>query len=187
MKHNTPNFRLFSTIQAFLASLLIACLPMTGNASMNNDDHEASKLEAPVLTVNENGQRYEIHYNVFNSSFISAKTAKQYQLERSAKSHLINISVRQLKTDSQTPPDQIPESTEINAVIAGSVNDLIRTDMLEFKKIEERDAIYYLAAFPIQYEQLIMFKIKVQIPHPKTGKPGPEHIIEFRRRLFPDQ
>ena len=115
---------------------------------------------------------YDIHYAVFNSTFITPEVAKAYQLRRSSTVHLLNISVRKKNADGS--------DSEHPAQVKGTINDLMRVDPLEFREIRENGAIYYLAEFPVQYQQNLIFDLEV------TPEGAGTHTFSFRKYLYPD-
>ena len=119
---------------------------------------------------------FEVHYNVFNSSFLSEDVAKAYQLVRSPNKHLLNISVRRL---NGTQPDA--GSVEQAAKVSGTLNDLMRKFPLEFREIREQGAIYYLAEIPLDFVQISIFDITVQ-----PDGSAQSHSFQFKRTLYPD-
>ncbi|GMM91396.1 DUF4426 domain-containing protein [Vibrio fortis] len=95
----------------------------------------------------------EVHYSAFNSTFLTAQVAKQYQLKRNGYSAILNISI--LDTSALGKP-------ATTAKISGTARNLVgNTRTLEFREIKEGDAIYYLAEFPITHEENITFDIDV--------------------------
>lgn len=116
---------------------------------------------------------YEVHYSVFNSSFIPPETASALELTRGKDRALINISVRkQLKGGLDR---------EHQAVVTGSTSDMIHVIELDFKEVKEQGAIYYLAEFPFNDKDLRSFTIKVQ-PEPNIAP----YQLKFTRRLYKD-
>ncbi|NVD05597.1 DUF4426 domain-containing protein [Vibrio sp. JPW-9-11-11] len=95
----------------------------------------------------------EVHYSAFNSTFLTAKVARSYQLKRNGYSAIINISVLD---NSQAGK---PATT---ATLSGSARNLIgQTRELQFRQVKEGDAIYYLAEFPISDQEQLTFNLDV--------------------------
>ena len=137
--------------------LLTACLSVTAMA-------------ADVIK----GERKEtfgdvtVHYNTFNSTFLTPDIAKSAELVRSKNQGVINISV-------------LKEGKPLMAQVSGSVKDLTsQTVPLKFKQITEQGAIYYIAQFPVDQQEVRTFDIKVQ-----TG--DKINTINFNQELFPGQ
>ncbi|WP_394247557.1 DUF4426 domain-containing protein [Vibrio profundi] len=101
----------------------------------------------------KNIKNVEVHYSAFNSTFLTSKVAKQYQLKRNGYSAILNISV--LDNSSLGKP-------ATTAKVTGTARNLVgNTRTLSFREIKEGDAIYYLAEFPITHEENITFNIDV--------------------------
>ncbi|MGF6089143.1 DUF4426 domain-containing protein [Pseudomonas sp. 18173] len=137
--------------------LLTACLSVTAMA-------------ADVIK----GERKEtfgdvtVHYNTFNSTYLTPDIAKSAELIRSKNQGVINISV-------------LKEGKPLMAQVSGSVKDLTsQTVPLQFKQITEQGAIYYIAQYPVDQQEVRTFDIKVQ-----TG--DKTNTISFQQELFPGQ
>ncbi|MHC8302905.1 DUF4426 domain-containing protein [Pseudomonas sp. ZS1P83] len=109
-----------------------------------------------------------VHYNTFNSTFLTPDIAKSAELVRSKNQGVINVSV-------------IKEGKPLVAQVSGSVKDLTsQTVPLKFKQITEQGAIYYIAQFPVDQQEVRTFEIKVQNGD-KTN------TINFNQELFPGE
>ena len=109
-----------------------------------------------------------VHYNTFNSTYLTPDIAKSAELIRSKNQGVINISV-------------LKEGKPLMAQVSGSVKDLTsQTVPLKFKQITEQGAIYYLAQYPVEQQETRTFDIKVQ-----TG--DKINTISFQQELFPGQ
>jgi hypothetical protein len=117
---------------------------------------------------------YDVHYSVFNSTFISPKVASAYGLVRSKNSALINIAVRQRLDKGQ--------SRAKKAIITGNSSDLIHSTKLDFNEITERDTTYYLAELRFNNKELRTFTIKIQ-PDPNIAP----YTLKFSQTLYFDQ
>ena len=130
----------------------------------------ASAMAADVIK----GERKEtfgdvtVHYNTFNSTFIQPDIAKAAELIRSKNQGVINVSV-------------IKAGQPMVASVTGSVKDLTsKTVPLNFKQITEQGAIYYLAQYPVDQQEVRTFEIKVQA--------GDKiNTINFNQELFPGE
>ena len=137
--------------------LLTACLSVTAMA-------------ADVIK----GERKEtfgdvtVHYNTFNSTFLTPDIAKAAGLTRSKNQGVINVSV-------------LKDGKPLTADVSGSVKDLTsQTVPLKFKQITEQGAIYYIAQFPVDQQEVRTFDIKVQ-----NG--DKINTINFNQELFPGE
>ncbi|WPN46945.1 MULTISPECIES: DUF4426 domain-containing protein [unclassified Pseudomonas] len=109
-----------------------------------------------------------VHYNTFNSTFLTPDIAKAAELTRSKNQGVINISV-------------IKEGKPLMAQVSGSVKDLTSQSVpLQFRQITEQGAIYYIAQYPVDQQEVRTFDIKVQ-----TG--DKINTINFNQELFPGQ
>lgn len=117
---------------------------------------------------------YMIHYNAFNSSFLQPKVAQAYGITRSKTKALLNISVLQKQSDGSTKP--------VSAIVKGAATNLIsQKQELSFEKIEETNALYYLADFGFTDDQVLRFSLQVQ-PDPNQ----PAYDINFEQRFYVD-
>ena len=137
--------------------LLTACLSVTAMA-------------ADVIK----GERQEtfgdvtVHYNTFNSTYLTPDIAKSAELIRSKNQGVINISV-------------LKDGKPLVAQVTGTVKDLTSQSVpLSFKQITEQGAIYYIAQYPVPQQETRTFEIKVQ-----TG--DKINTINFNQELFPGE
>jgi Domain of unknown function (DUF4426) len=109
-----------------------------------------------------------VHYNTFNSTYLTPDIAKSAELIRSKNQGVINVSV-------------IKEGKPLMAQVSGSVKDLTSQSVpLKFKQITEQGAIYYIAQYPVDQQEVRTFDIKVQ-----TG--DKINTINFNQELFPGE
>ena len=109
-----------------------------------------------------------VHYNTFNSTFLTPDIAKAAELTRSKNQGVINVSV-------------IKEGKPQMAQVSGTVKDLTSQSVpLKFKQITEQGAIYYIAQYPVDQQETRTFNIQVQI--------GDKiNTINFNQELFPGE
>jgi len=137
--------------------LLTACLSVTAMAA------DAIKGERK-----ETFGDVTVHYNTFNSTFLTPDIAKSAELIRSKNQGVINISV-------------IKDGKPLMAQVSGTVKDLTSQSVpLNFKQVTEQGAIYYIAQYPVPQQETRTFDIKVQ-----TG--DKINTINFNQELFPGQ
>ena len=109
-----------------------------------------------------------VHYNTFNSTFLTPDIAKAAELIRSKNQGVINVSV-------------IKAGTPAIAQVSGTIKDLTSKSLpLNFKQVTEQGAIYYIAQFPVEQQETRTFTINVQ-----TG--GDTHSFSFNQELFPGE
>lgn len=115
----------------------------------------------------------EVHYVVFNSTFMTPQIARSYGLKRNESIATVNISV--LDRSSVGKP-------AMPAGIKGSAKNLIgQIKTLDFKEIKEGDAIYYLAQFSITNEERYQFTIDVDAGMKGRGP------ISFTQQLYTEK
>ncbi|MFD3301178.1 DUF4426 domain-containing protein [Aquipseudomonas alcaligenes] len=111
----------------------------------------------------------DVHYSVFNSSFLQPDVAAAAGLTRSKTVGVLNIAA--LK-DGKGPA----------AKVSGTLKNLLgQTSELKFKQVLESGAVYYLAEFPLRQREMLTFSIQVQI-----GDAAP-HTLTFNQEVFPDE
>ncbi|MDV2962347.1 DUF4426 domain-containing protein [Shewanella algae] len=98
--------------------------------------------------------QFDIHYMALGSTFLTPSIAKNYDIERSRYTGIINIAV--LDTSEEGNP-------AVPVEISGLANNLIDARMqLKFREIREGDAIYYIAEVPYRDDQEINFQILIK-------------------------
>ncbi|MEF1256260.1 MULTISPECIES: DUF4426 domain-containing protein [unclassified Vibrio] len=115
----------------------------------------------------------EVHYSAFNSTFLTAQVARNYKLKRNAYSAILNISV--LDNSQAGKP-------AITAQITGTSKNLLgQTRQLNFREVQEGDAIYYLAEFPISQEEQLTFDLDVNAGIKGTGR------LKFTQKFYVEE
>lgn len=110
----------------------------------------------------------DIHYSVFNSSFLQPDTAAATGLIRSRGQGVVNIAVLNAGKPSA-------------ATVSGTVRNLLGQETtLNFRQIREGEAIYSLAQFPLSSREVLKFSISVQQPG------GAAQTFSFNQEVFPD-
>lgn len=109
-----------------------------------------------------------VHYNTFNSTFLTPDIAKAAELIRSKNQGVINVSV-------------IKSGKPLIADVSGTVKDLTsKTVPLSFRQVTEQGAIYYIAQYPVDQQETRTFEIKV-----RTG--DKINTLNFNQELFPGE
>ena len=126
-------------------------------------------LHAAEKTVGD----YTIHATVFNSSFITPEIASIYDLTRGKNRALVNVAV----TSKNSPTGVYGLSAEVSG---GARNLMQQLTQLEFIKVDEPNAVYYLAPFKFSHEEILRFKIEVTLPN------GIRDTLEFQKKLHVD-
>lgn len=114
---------------------------------------------------------YVVYFNVFNSTFLTPEVAGQYHLTRSRNSAIINIAVQK-----KSPQGNIP----VNAMLKGELRNIIgQLRPLEFLRVQEGRAIYYLASFRIANSEPLNFHINIR---PDANTKG--FNLNFTKQVF---
>ena len=110
----------------------------------------------------------DIHYIVFNSSFLQPAVAQASGLERGKNIAVLNVSpLRDGKGEKSS--------------VSGTLTNLLgQSRTLKFREIDEGEAVYYIAQFPI--DGRVIVKIAVQL----TDSEGKQHSLKFNQEVFPD-
>lgn len=116
---------------------------------------------------------YQVHYSVFNTSFLQPEVAATYRIVRSADTAMINIAVLKKQADGSY--------ANVTASVSGNQYDLIRHDPLTFQEVREQHAIYYLATLPIHHRIDVYFTVDVSVDGQQPMK------VQFSKRLYRDE
>jgi hypothetical protein len=115
---------------------------------------------------------YEIHYSLFNTTFLTPEVAKAYNVVRAKDRAMINIAVRK-KGDAN--------NAGVKAIVKGTVRDLIYRKPLEFFEIREENAVYYLCEVKFRNNERLFFDIVVQ-PDPNKAA----YSLKFDKTMYTD-
>ena len=111
----------------------------------------------------------DVHYSVFNSSFLQPDVAAAAGLTRRKTVGVLNIAA-------------LKDGKGQAAKVSGTLKNLLgQTSELKFKQVLESGAVYYLAEFPLRQREMLTFSIQVQI-----GDAAP-HTLTFNQEVFPDE
>ena len=118
---------------------------------------------------------YRVHYSVIPSTFLEKKTARKYDLTRSRSVGLLNVAVHEPSGEDAPNP--------ITAEVKGTfTNEARQTKQLSFRRVQEGDAVYYLAQFQYRQGELLIFELE---PAPYgDSKTLP---VRFSRELYDDE
>ncbi|EFO44684.1 conserved hypothetical protein [Vibrio parahaemolyticus AQ4037] len=121
----------------------------------------------------KNMKDIEPQYVAFNSTFLTPKVARSYDIKRNGYVAVVNISV--LDSASLGKP-------AVEAKVGGHAKNLIgQTQKLTFREIKEGEAIYYLAELPITHEETFTFDIDVKAGNKGSGK------LKFTQKFFVEE
>lgn len=97
-------------------------------------------------------QKYDIHYNAFNTMIVTPEVAQIYGFTRARNRALLNVAV-------------IDKATKrpLAAMVTGTRTNIIGQVLpLEFQQIKEQNAIYYIAQLRFTEEEMWRFELKIQ-------------------------
>ena len=127
-------------------------------------------LALPALA--EQKQTYgqlDVHYSAFNSGFLQPEVAAAVGLVRSKTQGVVNVALLQAGKAS-------------TGQVSGEVKNLLgQITPLSFKQVNEGTAIYYLAQFPFEQQEMLRFTLNVK------GADGVAHSFNFNQEFFPDR
>ena len=113
---------------------------------------------------------WDVHYMVVGTPFLTPEVAASYGIVRSKFNALVNISVLN-KTSGEAQ----------RADVTGTAKNLLgNTRKLTFKKVEDGDAIYYLAVLPFRDQETFRFDIDVQ-------KGASKQTLKFQQKMYVDE
>lgn len=148
-----------------LARLFAAFLMLTATV--------ASAQQGPAQSPQRFGDLL-VHHNTFNSSYLQPDIAAAAGLQRGPRQGVVTISVQRLTDDGMQVVD---------AKLDGSVTNLIQqTTPLRFIRIQEDDAIYFVANYSAAQRGLLRFEVKVQ-----AQEGAPTHNVRFQQEFHPDE
>lgn len=98
---------------------------------------------------------YQVHFSAFESTFLSPKVAKQYQITRSRFQAVLNVSV--LDTRKGNAPTQIKLKGEAKNLLGHNIE-------LNFKEVKEEKAVYYLEQLKYTNEETFRFYLELETP-----------------------
>ena len=109
---------------------------------------------------------YEVHYSVFNPSFLRAEVAERYDVVRGRDKAVVNVSILDGERSVALP-------------VTGTVKNLLgQLQPLDFREVKEGEAVYYLAMLTYQDRDTLRFEITADLP----GY-GPA-ILQFQETLY---
>lgn len=147
-------------IRAHLLALLsLACL-----AVFTTQSHAGSK---------DFGE-YQVHYSVFPSTFLAPEIARENNLNRSRSIGVVNIAIMREKEDGGLEP--------VSGQVEGqALNDVQQSKFLGFRRIQEGDAVYFIAEYQYSNAELMTFQITARPSGSRKDLP-----IRFSHTLFND-
>ena len=96
---------------------------------------------------------WRVHYIAFNASLLSATIAERYGIVRGRNKGLVNITAVGTAGRGE------------RAGVTGRYRNLLgQTYDLEFREIDDGDAVYYLAAFDFDNAETLRFEVLLDLP-----------------------
>ena len=96
---------------------------------------------------------WRVHYIAFNASLLSATIAERYGIVRGRNKGLVNITAVGAAGHGE------------RAGVTGRYRNLLgQSHDLEFREIDDGDAVYYLAAFDFDNAETLRFEVLLDLP-----------------------
>nr|WP_228715532.1 MULTISPECIES: DUF4426 domain-containing protein [unclassified Marinobacter] len=117
---------------------------------------------------------YQVHWSVFPSTFLNPEVARANNLQRSRGIGIINISIMTEGEHGQIRP--------VGGQVQGQVtNDIQQVNFLAFRRIQEGDAVYFIAQYQYRSGDLMTFNITARPTGHNRDLP-----VRFSHTLFND-
>lgn len=118
---------------------------------------------------------YQVHYSVFNSTFVQPEVASTYGINRARNRSLVNVSVMR----TQEGRTSLGQSAR---VVGHSTNLLQQQQTLDFREVSDGTATYYIASMRHIDEEMHNFRIEIQ---PEGSEQSYE--LRFSQKLYLDR
>ena len=116
-------------------------------------------------------KQYDIHYVAASTAMLTPAIAKIYKIQRSKSKGLVTIAIRNTETE-----------TASEGLVRGSVkNPIGQMQTLQFTRITDQDAIYYLATFNYADQEILHFDVLVS---PRDVQDT--FVVDFKQQFFVD-
>lgn len=113
---------------------------------------------------------YQVHYSAFTGDTLSPAVAEQYDIKRSAGNGVLNISVLKTEDGERTAHTAEMQATATN--LLGQKHELV------FKKIQEQDALYYIAQWPVTHAENVLIQVQGKAEEGQVFK------FSFRQKFY---
>ena len=115
---------------------------------------------------------YTVHYSAFTTDNLAPAIAKQYNIPRSKKRALLNVSVLKKTADGSSKPT--------SAIIKGTTTNLAQQlRVLDPREISEKGAIYYIAETPVDNAEVLKYNLEVTPEGENTT-----YTLSFQEQFF---
>jgi hypothetical protein len=117
---------------------------------------------------------YTVTWSVLPSTFLTPEVAKENNLQRSKSIGIVNVAIMQTNADGTMSP--------VAGQVEGRVtNDNQQVRFLAFRRIQEGDAVYFIAEYQYGTAELLTFNVTAR----PTGH-NEELPVRFSHALFND-
>lgn len=115
---------------------------------------------------------YTVHYSAFTTDNLSPSVAKQYNIPRSKKRALLNVSILKKGSDGTSKPSK--------ALVRGTTTNLNQQlRELEPREISEKGAIYYIAETPVDNAEILKYQLEITPQGEKTT-----YTLSFQEQFY---
>jgi hypothetical protein len=122
----------------------------------------------------KNFGEYTVSWSVLPSTFLTSEIAKENNLQRSKSIGIVNVAIMQTNADGTLSP--------IAGQVEGRVtNDIQQVRFLAFRRIQEGNAVYFIAEYQYGTAELLTFNVTAR----PTGH-NQELPVRFSHALFND-
>jgi len=117
---------------------------------------------------------YTVSWSVLPSTFLTPEIAKENNLQRSKSIGIVNVAIMQTNADGTLSP--------VAGQVEGRVtNDIQQVRFLAFRRIQEGNAVYFIAEYQYGTAELLTFNVTAR----PTGH-NQELPVRFSHALFND-
>jgi len=155
---NLPRVSTGIIIRLFFTALILLALPLMAQA-------EQSKVFG----------NYTVHYSAFTTDNLTPSVARTYNIPRSKKRALLNISVLKKTADGSSKPTRV--------AIKGTTTNLSQQQLreLSLREISEKGAIYYIAETPVDNAETLKYNLEIS-PEGETTT----YKLSFQEQFYTD-
>jgi hypothetical protein len=134
------------------ALVVLTFLTGCDQASQNAQVDPESAIRLATQTFREFGD-YVMHFNAVSTDQLTAETAREYGIVRGRNRGLLTVSLLR--------PEEAGLPTAVRGdVSASAVNLTGQYRRLAMREIDEGDAVYYIAEFPVSQRETLIFTIE---------------------------
>jgi hypothetical protein len=117
---------------------------------------------------------YTVHYSAFTSDNLTPSIAKQYNIPRSKKRALLNVSILKKTADGTSRPTR--------AIVKGTTTNLSQQlRELDPREISEKGAIYYIAETPVDNAETLKYNLEITPEGESTT-----YTLTFQEQFYTD-